>query len=231
MHSPVFVFIRDNTQDIEQEVTNLLAGSEFDPNKEFPTYKETCSCVGFIARRESMKVVDSSLNGQQLWDAIKAARSEKNLEQEHKLLSIRFDEVSKLEKAHPQYNQPNPQCVICFGNGAFTSDRNPRLKWDWWVIGGRWTGKLEGFSKDLSQNNDVLKGNVAFVQEIINADVDTPAALITPDGYWYESPLSLMSEFWNAEQVEGQKKNWENFVTKSLEKYKNHIVVIVDCHS
>lgn len=34
--------------------------------------------------------------------------------------------------------KPNPDCDTCKGTGMATTTYNPKSKWDWWVIGGRW---------------------------------------------------------------------------------------------
>lgn len=37
---------------------------------------------------------------------------------------------------------PDPKCEECKGTGKSETTYNPQSKWDWWTIGGRWTGML-----------------------------------------------------------------------------------------
>lgn len=46
--------------------------------------------------------------------------------------------------AHPKKESPDPDCDECNGTGVEKSTYNPKSKWDWWVVGGRWTGFLSG---------------------------------------------------------------------------------------
>ena len=36
--------------------------------------------------------------------------------------------------------KPNPECLDCFGTGKYTTTCNPKSKWDWYSLGGRWCG-------------------------------------------------------------------------------------------
>ena len=43
--------------------------------------------------------------------------------------------------------KPDPKCIECKGTGQHKTNYNPRSKWDWWVIGGRFDGKVSKSGK------------------------------------------------------------------------------------
>lgn len=56
---------------------------------------------------------------------------------ENKKVEIGEEECSCLEDEKPQHG-----CEECKGTGAYTFARNPKAKWDYHIIGGRWDGSL-----------------------------------------------------------------------------------------
>lgn len=40
---------------------------------------------------------------------------------------------------------PDPQCDLCEGTGRFLTSQNPRGQWDWYVIGGQYSGAMTGY--------------------------------------------------------------------------------------
>lgn len=52
--------------------------------------------------------------------------------------------------ADPRTGKPAPDCEECHGSGTHPTTYNPKSKWDWWQIGGRWTGHLSGGAYDPS---------------------------------------------------------------------------------
>jgi hypothetical protein len=45
-------------------------------------------------------------------------------------------------RAHPDFRKPNPDCESCGGGGRYRTSANPQGHWDWWEVGGRFTGSL-----------------------------------------------------------------------------------------
>lgn len=64
--------------------------------------------------------------------------------------------------AHPLKGKADPECEDCGGTGTGKTTRNAKSKWDWWSIGGRWTGLLSGYdpAKDAAnwQRCDLCAG-------------------------------------------------------------------------
>ena len=91
---------------------------------------------------------------------------------------------------------------------------NPNRHWDWWVIGGRWSGYVPGnvsLAKDLPAPEEG-RTNKFF-------------ALVTPDGEWIEKGRM---GWWAC--VSDEKDNWAEIEARVLAKYPEHKVVVVDCH-
>ena len=49
--------------------------------------------------------------------------------------------------------KPDPGCEDCSGTGVVTTTYNPDSKWDWWQIGGRWTGALTDYDPEADPRN------------------------------------------------------------------------------
>lgn len=48
---------------------------------------------------------------------------------------------------------PDPECEDCHGTGTEMTTSNPEGYWDWWTIGGRWSGCLTGVSPEDNLEN------------------------------------------------------------------------------
>lgn len=121
--------------------------------------------------------------------------------------------------------------------GGRYSTSNPKSKWDWWRIGGRWDGvlSLDGeFIKDpedkgfnFGDEHEELHNNAVFISKLPKKSENVPYALITPDGEWLER--GEMGWFGMAAN-EKDKDSWDEQVWKILEKYQDYLIVGVDCH-
>ena len=59
------------------------------------------------------------------------------------LISERFRLEEEYSKSHPLFDKPDQKCEECNGTGFYSSTYNPLSKWDWYSIGGRWSGALK----------------------------------------------------------------------------------------
>ena len=62
-------------------------------------------------------------------------------------------------------------------NGNSLSTYNPDSKWDWWVIGGRWSCEMLK-TKEGEETNQDIKGNLSVIE--------TPLCFIDLNGEWIE---------------------------------------------
>jgi len=53
------------------------------------------------------------------------------------------DYQARILKSHPLREAPTPDCQFCKGKGFTKEYGNPRNYWDWFELGGRWTGVLD----------------------------------------------------------------------------------------
>jgi hypothetical protein len=156
----------------EGEVRRLL--DPFDENMEVEEYDEQCWCVD---REASLRVRDlvraefeprvQLLRGEaEAWVTLEKIRNPAYVAplmdwpEPFEARSIQLDRDAR-ERAQELMEQqpdrgPDPNCGDCDGTGTVKSNYNPQSKWDWWVIGGRWTGFFEpedGYDPDGDMRN------------------------------------------------------------------------------
>ena len=123
------------------------------------------------------------------------------------------------------------------GTGRRGYWENPNAHWDWFVVGGRWGGKL--------RLRDGGRSDVATVADVV-ADADPAAydraleryrrwlagethAVVTPDGEWHE--VGRMGWFGISDETGEGLRDWvDRFRERYLDPYGDHMIVIVDCH-
>lgn len=106
-------------------------------------------------------------------------------------------------------------------DGNLLSKYNRNSKWDWWTIGGRWSGEFDG--KDIM--------TVKELKDYVSEDVDNRRtyAILTSDGNW-EEPGKMGwwgLSFANEEDEDNFTKKYIDLLNQEPEDY---YVAIVDCH-
>jgi hypothetical protein len=146
----------------------------------------------------------------------------------------RKDENYNLEKIKEYYEQLKMMTAEQYFDGHFKerekdaagnvlSTYNPKSKWDWWQIGGRFAGWLLNLP---AQKAITLKDNCCSIEHAIQ-EKKIPFALVLPKGKWLERGKM---GWWAIVKDEIPEKAWEEIVMKYYKKYPKHIVVQVDCH-
>lgn len=81
--------------------------------------------------------------------------------------------------------KPDPDCDNCQGSGTYPSTYNPKSKWDWWCIGGRWDGLITGLTTEseddglnFEQSHESIENNVTDVKNLTSDTM--PFAFILP---------------------------------------------------
>lgn len=104
--------------------------------------------------------------------------------------------------------------------GRLLSTYNPKSKWDWYEIGGRWDGYLT-----LKDGSTV---NLAEVADLVPEAIKSPFAYIDLDGSWHEK--GRMGWFGMA-QDEAEQEVWDSEYLKWIQDLpKDTVLVAVDCH-
>lgn len=127
-------------------------------------------------------------------------------------------------------------------NGEVYSDRNPKSKWDWYQLGGRWAGSLQikegvkfeepNFSWGWNQSeiSEVLsqrKSDSALKKDIANIDTLVTFAVIK-DGQWYERGEM---GWWGVVSDEKDESEWDNQFHELLKSVPDDTLLSVyDCH-
>jgi hypothetical protein len=231
MHTLVFVIIPQTTQEIQAEVNRLLLGSEADPTKVYPEYDTLCTCLD-RAYLDCVKGFNESPQGIELTSKLDLAREIQNPALEQELLKVSRKAVTQMERAHPDYQKPNPACDLCHGTGAFAESRDPRRHWDYWQLGGRWSDVFCDVVTTGALGQGPLPEGVVRVRCL--PEKRYPAALVTPDGYWHEGPFVMGFSIGDEFRREDEKRciaSWMREVQEIRERYADDLAVAVDAHS
>jgi len=136
--------VNSSRSKIENELDNVFA--PFSENIEVAPYKEECWCVGFAAKRHARNIAPIEF-GKTIDELRKEywAIEEDNRPEWEDFVKELQDITDRLEKEHEMYNKPDPECEDCNGTGQRTTTYNPKSQWDWYEIGGRWTGMYSDY--------------------------------------------------------------------------------------
>lgn len=219
---------RRSQETFERNIQTLL--EPYYEGKCVPEYDRPCNCIGNIAR-ENIRGSSDRIYGS--WDTLRTLFYKKFDQKPSKPFSEMTDEeawthqdvrdkawteLTKDKKLfektafdiHLLRNNPNPNCDVCKGKGTYRSTYNPKSKWDWFNIGGRWSGEC---------HEDGL--NIFRVKELIGSTF----AVVTPDGEWHERGKM---GWWAV--VSNEKEGWDEEFKKLVAQYGDNYAVLVDCH-
>lgn len=130
--------------------------------------------------------------------------------------------IKYLEETFPKMlNWTDEECYQYEANGYETDEDgniltnyNPKSKWDWYEVGGRWSG--------------IIPNNEIKVNDIDVKKIDTPYAIVTPDGEWIERG---QMGWWGMSSNDIPMDEWENKFKEYIKSLdKNLILTQVDCH-
>ena len=153
----------------QEYVEDLLA--PYDESRDVAPYLKDCYCIGSLARKaaseqaaaelgnmgdirdkywEEMKVLTTTLMNGVPENYANAEASREARDKASKMISPTWkeriqpiqDREEALRDEHPDKDKPDAGCEECEGTGKYKTRSNPNGKWDWWTIGGRWTGHL-----------------------------------------------------------------------------------------
>jgi hypothetical protein len=231
-HSFVMVIVEphvDNSE-ISRQIEELMA--PFDETIQVEEYMETCHCVGSVARQAAYAQTQDEVGS---LDSFRNSFKEGDDWTEH--IKPYTDRAEELEAQHPLKGQPHRECAECGGSGEAPSTYNPKSKWDWWRVGGRWDGLIQGAFRssadngfNFSDDHERLANNACQVSEVLqrvqeDPTTHTPFAILTPDGEWHESGRM---GWWGV--VSDKQDDWEEKAQEILAQYPEHLAVGCDLH-
>ncbi len=229
-HAAVTVMIHPSTLrkhkgNREKAIYAMMA--PFDEGKEVKSYDRPCWCAGRVANIEAREQAEKELPIDGIRTSVRQEpvlvemlerfeREYPDGPNDYRLSSTEeFDELweaalkpreeleKKLVEAHPLRGVADAACTDCKGSGTVKSTYNPRARWDWWVIGGRY--------------EDIKPGENTF-------------ALLTPDEGWQErATLGWFGTSRDAKMTQGE---WKQVFEAAYAHYVKLgcFAVVVDYH-
>jgi len=121
---------------------------------------------------------------------------------------------------------------------------NPNRKWDWWIIGGRWTGMLklkEGANGSIGRPGLMTAPAMpGYCDSVLKKDIDFEGIrrssgnlmfvtfAVVKDGKWYERGEM---GWWGIISNEKPDDQWEKEFTNLIDELPDDtLLTIVDCH-
>lgn len=238
---------------VEAAITKLLA--PYDENKKVKPHKVPCGCVGHAATvagneaatakcgsidtfRASFRDVLAKKYGEKAKEPGFMFGDEEEVIDEmwQKHIKSFVSAAEKATKAHPLYKKPAPNCEECEGTGKRTTTYNPKSKWDWWRVGGRWDGCItntphEGDGFNFGNEHEQLRTNMCTAAQylaLVTQDAKhSPFAIVTPDGKWHEK---AEMGWWGMTRNAKKPATWIDIVKRLLKKHSKALAVGCDLH-
>lgn len=165
--------LRDGRVDVSNAIAPIL--DPFDENKSVDPYEEDCWCCTVGAKlklqREMVEKagfgagwIDTQRGVQADWVKAKGGASKVSREEQDahwKSLLSPLTAAEDRAKAEIDAMDParliDPECEDCKGTAKVMTTCNPRSKWDWWQVGGRWTGMMDPEYDPQTDPNNIEK--------------------------------------------------------------------------
>lgn len=235
-HSCVVVLLTpEEAEDVEGAVERRLA--PYEESREVPEYLTPCYCVGHAAREaasDQVRAEFGTLDQMRLrYQAFAVERFPEaggdyfNLNTPDEFdrwddMADEFWEPSRRREAelyeqHPRRHEADRGCEECKGTGQYPTTRNPRARWDWYGIGGRWSGHL-GDGR-----------NIAPVGEVEWTDERIPFAIVVhPFGWIERGKMGWFGSVSNGTE----RREWRERARCVLDeaKQRGDVAVVVDVH-
>ena len=110
-------------------------------------------------------------------------------------------------------------------DGNLLSKYNPKSKWDWYEVGGRWCG---GIPMKTNTKLEIKSCNECMVSQIDMDKISPPYAYVDTNGIWNER--GEMGWF-GISSNDKDEKSWDDEFKKFINNQnKSTIVTLVDCH-
>ena len=209
-HFVCITLVPKTTTNIEFRLKRLLA--PFDENKQVKRYQSSCNCDEWQAAtkaREEATAKFGSFDDLRKSFAIKYKDESDSDDpalfqsawQEHIKDWVTFEDMRKVFWL-PQM-KPQPECS-CKGKGWTWSRYNPKSKWDWYSIGGRYTGFLD---PDYDPSKDPANTGICNICKGSGVRNDMPVFAEGADPF-KSSPIRLETAKCNGCDGKGKSIKW-----------------------
>ena len=119
-------------------------------------------------------------------------------------------------------------------DGNLYSTCNPKSKWDWYQLGGRWSGmiKIKDGTKSGIKGESGVFGNEIGIDQAVKGDINNLDELKTfaviKDGEWYEKGSM---GWWGISTNDKAQEMWDEEIVKLLSDVPDYeLISIYDCH-
>ena len=208
-HFCVYVFRNKNTT-----VSELLA--PYDENIELAPYVLYTKEQAIAKVRSDIEKYRDSIYKEYLADPVKYKEKWGNNKNHINYIENEFPKILNWtdEECYEEIAKWKRDDGLVAEDGSILSKYNPKSKWDWYQIGGRWSNSIPGDEVKMS--------------EIPIEKIETPYAFITPDGEWVER--GEMGWF-GVGLNEMDKDEWDVKFREYLKTLDKDIILTqVDCH-
>ena len=210
----VLVFTKPGGKNVEE----LLA--PFDENIEYKPYVEYTRDQAIEKVRKDIEKYKNDVYAEYLADPKKYEEEWSHRPQRINYVKNIFPQKLKwTDNECYDYEARRYEPKMIAENGDLLSTYNPKSRWNWYTIGGRWDGLLNA--------KYGISDNIVYVSEV-DWNETIPFAFITPDGEWHEK--GKMGWF----GIVTDKKKESDWETEFMEFVQslglNVVVTVVDCH-
>ena len=208
-HFCVYIFHDKNTS-----VSDLLA--PYDENIELAPYVLYTKEQAIAKVRSDMEKYRDSIYKEYLADPVKYKEKWGNNKNHINYIENEFPKILNWtdEECYEEIAKWKREDGLVAEDGSILSKYNPKSKWDWYQIGGRWSNSIPGDEVKMS--------------DIPIEKIETPYAFITPDGEWVER--GEMGWF-GVGSNEMDKDEWDAKFSEYLKTLDKDIILTqVDCH-
>ena len=210
----VLVFTKPGGKNVEE----LLA--PFDENIEYKPYVEYTRDQAIEKVRKDIEAYKNDVYAEYLADPKKYEEEWGHRPQHINYVKNIFPQKLKwTDNECYDYEARRYEPEMIAENGDLLSTHNPKSRWDWCTIGGRWDRLLN--------TKYGISDNIAYVSEV-DWNETIPFAFITPDGEWHEK--GKMGWFGIVTDKK-KESDWETEFMEFVQSWGlNVVVTVVDCH-
>jgi len=229
-HATVLVLTPQKPDDVDDLLS--VAMEPYNEDKEVAPYTEKCFCVGRIASNEAHAAEKPVFELQRAayhakYPDVRPFEQSKEQRRDWKKICDESDARQReAEKAHPLFDKVDPTCEDCKGSGTVISTSNPKSKWDWYSVGGRWDKMLPG-ERNEAPLSEIIEWIKTAVDEEGKPDARTFALMTS--GEWHERGqlgwfgcVSNESDDWDTKYIA--------LCVDYLAKNPNAYAIVVDYH-